>query len=151
MSANIDPIFVKEIFEWNTTLITQVTPRKITTETPVELGSVGEDGGFIHSITLQPLGNIIATVFRLYRQVIVGTTTNYFLVLEQSIPSVSNASAAAGIDSINVILPLIQSGGTGINERRALDCASGSKYYCGLGTAVVAESGINVNVRGGNY
>ena len=87
MSANIDPIFAKENFEWNTTLITQVTPRKITTETPVELGTIGENGGFIHSITLQPLGDIIATVFRLYRQVVIGTTTNYFLILEDIVAS----------------------------------------------------------------
>jgi hypothetical protein len=145
---NTEPIFPDKVLEWNATLTTEVAPRVITTQTPKQLGTMGANGGFIHSIVLTPRGNCAATVFRLYKSMQENNATVYKLLLETTLPEITNASEAAGLASVNVTLPEVKTGGATQNK---IDCPSDAVYFCALGTATNANTGYNVWVRGGMY
>lgn len=147
-SANTTPIYPFKIIKWHTKLAAQVTPREITTETPVLLGTAGDNGSLIHSIEVLHLGDNVATVLRIYSQKTTDIDTQannlYFLEIEHSLVATSDATNAAAIAKVIVTLPpILPSGQTGLH------LTGGEKLYCSLGTAIA--SGVIVKAIGGNY
>lgn len=141
-NPNVQPIYPKDIINWKARLTTQVTPRVITTETPVLLGTVGVNGALIHNIIVQHLGDNVATVLRLYTRE--AGETNYFLEAELSLTAVTSSTNAAAIASVPVVLPaILPSGNTGLH------LAPSVSLFASIGTAIA--SGVNVIVRGGDY
>lgn len=142
LSPNTQPIYPKDILHWRKTLIAQVTPRVITTETPVLLGTVGVNGAIIHNIQVVPLGDNVATVVRLYTQLEAETT--YTLELETTIALVTGSGNVTALDPTSATLPGILP-----SPQLGMHLAPGCKLYCALGTAVAA--GLVLIVRGGDY
>lgn len=147
-SANTTPIYPFEIIKWRAKLAAQVTAREITTETPVLLGTAGDNGSLIHSIEVLHLGDNVATALRIYSQKTTDVDTQannlYFLEIEHSLIAVSGSTNAATISKVNVALPpILPSGQTGLH------LTGGEKLYCSLGTAIA--TGIIVKAIGGNY
>lgn len=141
-NPNVQPIYPKTIIYWKAKLIAQVTPRDITTQTPVLLGTAGDNGCLIHAIDVRHLGDNVATVLRLYSKY--SGDDEYFLENELTLPVVTGSSNAAAIASVPVVLPaILPSGNTGMHLEAEVS------LYCALGTAVA--NGIIVTVRGGDY
>lgn len=141
-NPNVQTIYPKTIIYWKAKLIAQVTPRDITTETPVLLGTTGDNGCLIHAIDVRHLGDNVATVLRVYSKY--SGDDEYFLENELTLPVVTGSSNTAAIASIPVVLPaILPSGNTGMHLE------AGVSLYAALGTAVA--SGIIVTVRGGDY
>jgi hypothetical protein len=96
----------------------------------------------IHSIQARPVGDNVATVVRLYTQ-LVGETT-YTLENEVTVAATTGSSNVAALVATSATLPgILPSPQTGLH------LAGGCKLYCALGTAVA--SGLVVIVRGGDY
>lgn len=55
MAANTVPIFPLTPINWKTKLTNQTTPRDITTQVPVTLGSAGKNGSLIHTFPTKRL------------------------------------------------------------------------------------------------
>jgi hypothetical protein len=142
LSPNTQPIYPKEIIYWRKTLIAQVVPRVITTETPVLLGTVGENGAIIHNVQVIPVGDNVATVVRLYTQLVDETT--YTLENEITIAATTSSNNTTALAPISATLPAILP-----SPQLGLHLPKECKLYCALGTAVA--SGLVVVVRGGNY
>ncbi|MBE9207741.1 hypothetical protein IQ244_14680 [Nostoc sp. LEGE 06077] len=66
VSANTQPIYPREIIRWKTKLAAQVFLHNITTETPILLGTAGDNGSIIHGTDVHHLGDNIAIVVRLW-------------------------------------------------------------------------------------
>jgi hypothetical protein len=142
LSPNTQPIYPATIIHWRKILIAQAIPRIITTQTPVLLGTVGENGCLIHSIQVVPLGDNIATAIRFYTQQEAETT--YTLELEGTTSTTSGSNDGTGLTPVSVTLPGILP-----SPQLGLHLAANTKLYCALGTAVA--TGLVVIVRGGNY
>lgn len=141
-NPNVQPIYPKNVIFWKAKLSNQVTPRNITTESPLLLGTVGDNGCIIHAIDVRHLGDNIATVVRLYTRY--SGESEYFLEDELSLSAVSGSTNTAAIPEVPFVLPaILPSGNTGIHLEAGVD------LYCSLGTAIA--SGIIVTVRGGDY
>jgi len=142
MPANTQPIYPNTIIQWRATLINQVVPRIITTQSPVKLGTAGDFGAIIHSIDVQPLGDNVATTVRIYT--LESPETTPILQDELSIPGQSGSNDATSISRLTFSLPDILPLGN-----KGLHLSSGMAVYCALGTAIA--TGLIVRVRGGNY
>lgn len=142
MAANTLPIFPLTPINWSVKLTNQTVPRDITTQVPIEFGTAGKNGGLIHTIFVQQLGNNIATVVRLYHKGEIDD--GYNLLRELTLPAITAASETAEIAPINFTLPwILPSGNAGLH------LAPNSGLYLGLGTAIA--SGVRVWALGGNY
>ena len=141
-NPNVQPIYPKNIIYWKAKLIAQVTPRIITTETPVLLGTVGDNGCLIHAIDIRHLGDNVATVVRLYSKL--AGDTEYFLENELTLAATSSSNNTTAIAPVSFTLPAIL---PSVNTGMHLE--GGVSLYCSLGTAIA--SGIIVTVRGGDY
>ncbi len=141
-NPNVQPIYPKSIIYWKARLLAQVTPRAITTETPVLLGTVGDNGCLIHAIDVRHQGDNVATVARLYIKF--ADDTQYYLENELSLTATSSSNNTTAIAPASFTLPaILPSGNTGMHLE------GGVSLYCSLGTAVA--SGIILTVRGGDY
>lgn len=159
---NVQPIYSKDIFNWDARLIGQVTARKLTSEFPVGLGTAGTFGSIIWNIRAVPLGANVSTVLRIYN-VHSGENSleNYRLLFEVKLPTVSDIATSSvnvpvggygnGVGvaptPIEVPLPRIYSRNT--DESRGLILAPSELLYCGLSVAVA--SGWDIRVEGGHY
>lgn len=144
MVANTQPRYPEDVIHWRKKLISEVVPRVPTTQTPLKIGTAGDNGSIIHSIEVVHLGNNIATVVRVFSQP--ATQTSYDLELELTLPAVTTASEVAALDRVVFNLPLILPAN---GSNKALHLEAGESLYVALGTAIA--SGIFVYVRGGHY
>jgi hypothetical protein len=142
MAANTVPIFPLIPINWKAKLTNQTTPRDITTQVPVTLGTSGKNGSLIHTIFVQHLGNNIASVVRLYHRG--SSDTVYSLISELTLPAITAASETAAVDPIRFVLPDILPAGN-----KGLHLAPGASLFLGLGSAIA--SGVQVHVLGGDY
>ena len=146
--ANTTPIYPHEIIKWRVKLTNEITARDITTETPILLGTAGENGAIIHSIEILPLGDNVASsvFFFTHKPDEVDSQNNnfYFLEIDQSIVAVAGATATAALTKTVVDLPQILP-----SPQKALHLSPGESLYVALGAAVT--SGVIVKVVGGNY
>lgn len=141
-NPNVQPIYPKTIIYWKAKLIAQITPRIITTETPVLLGTVGDNGCLIHAIDVRPLGDNVATVARLYSKL--AGDTEYYLENELTLNATSSSNNTTAIAPVSFALPaILPSGNTGMHLE------GGVSLYCSLGTAIA--TGVILTVRGGDY
>jgi hypothetical protein len=141
-NPNVQPIYPKNIIYWKARLLAQVTPRNITTETPLLLGTAGDNGCLIHAIDARHHGDNVATVVRLYTQY--PDDTVYYLENELSLTAVTASNNTTAIAPISFTLPaILPASNTGMHLE------GGVSLYCSLGTAVA--TGIIVTVRGGDY
>lgn len=121
-------------------LISQVAPRIIGTETPIQLyDGTSNNGAFISQLTLQQLGDNVATTIRFYSQI--STSETYDLLIEHGTTAVSGASDASAISLEEVTLPVV-SPKNAVPENRGIRLEPGESLYCALGIAVA--TGINV-------
>lgn len=148
-AVNTEAIHARTPFSKRVTLTNQLLTRKLTNQTPTRIITVPENGGVIHSISLIPLGDQVASVFRLYSRLSDSEdiAANYFLELETTLTAVSGASESAGLAPIQCVLPDLYTSGT--TARRGIDLEPNAIYYVGLGTTVA--NGWNVFIRGGFY
>lgn len=158
---NTQPVYTKDIISWNARLITQVAPRKLTTESPVSLGTFGTFGGLLWSIRAVPLGANVASVLRLYGGLpTASSSTDYRLLFEVPLPAIDamttldNAmvgstgnNALNAPNGIEVPLPRIYSRNT--EESRGLVCTGDYTIHCAL--SVPVASGWDIFAEGGNY
>lgn len=142
MAANTQPIFPLTPINARATLKGQVTPREITTQTPVTLFTTDKNGAMIHAIFVQHLGNNVGSVVRLYHKS--ESDTGYALLSEVTLPAITAASETAALDPVKFTLPDILPSGN-----KGLHLAPGSSLYLGLGTAIA--SGVQVYAIGGAY
>lgn len=141
-NPNVQPIYPKEIIYWKAKLIAQVTPRAITTETPVLLGTVGDNGCIIHAVDVRYLGDNVATVARLYSKM--SGETEYYLENELTLSATTSSNNTSAIAPISFTLPaILPASNTGMHLE------GGVSLYCALGTAVA--NGVILTVRGGDY
>jgi hypothetical protein len=142
MPANVQPIYPKDIIRWKTTLTNQVVPRSITTQTPILLGTAGENGAIIHAIDVRHLGDNVQSVARLWIKF--AGDTAYYLENELSLAAISGSTNDVAIAPIPFTLPaILPNGNTGLHLE------PGESLYAGLGTAIA--NGVVVSVRGGDY
>jgi hypothetical protein len=142
LSANVSPIYPREIIRWRSKLLAQVVPRTITTETPILLGVAGDNGSIIHNITVLHLGDNVATVVRLWSSQ--SDETDYFLENELSLVDTTSTTNTAAIAPVAFVLPaILPNGNTGMH------LAPGESLYGALGVAIA--SGVIIIVRGGDY
>ena len=142
MAANTTPIFPLTPINWHAKLTNQTTPRDISTQVPVLLGTAGKNGTLIHTIFVAHLGQNVATVVRLYEKN--SDDTAYFLLRELTLAAITAASDTAEIAPVAFTLPaILPSGNTGLH------LAPESSLYLGLGTAIAG--GVIVHALGGNY
>lgn len=142
MAANTQPIFPLIPINARAILKGQITPREITTQTPVSLLTMGKNGGLIHSIFIQPLGNNVASTLRLYHKG--ESDTGYSLLSEVTLAAITAASETAALDPIKFVLPDILP-----NSNKGLHLAAGASLFVGLGTAIA--SGVQVYAIGGEF
>ena len=141
-NPNVQPIYPKQVIYWKAKLIAQVTPRAITTETPVLLGTVGDNGCLIHAIDVRHLGDNVATVVRLYSKL--ADDTVYYLENELTLAATSGSNNTTAIAPFSFTLPaILPASNTGMHLE------DGVSLYASLGTAVA--SGVIITVRGGDY
>lgn len=141
-NPNVQPIYPKNIIYWKAKLLAQITPRNITTETPVLLGTVGDNGCLIHAIDVRHLGDNVATVVRLYSKL--ADDTVYYLENELTLAATSSSNNTTAIAPVSFTLPtILPASNTGMHLE------GGVSLYCSLGTAIA--SGAIITVRGGDY
>ena len=147
-TANTQPIYVGSAINWELKLTNQVTPRKITTESPVLLGTFGSNGGLIWNIRCLPLGINAATVLRLYG---VKSGSSSFseasLLFETSLPAIESVSDSLAVSETEVVMPRIYTKES--SQAKGFTGEGGYSIYAGLGTAVA--NGWQILVNGGNY
>ena len=73
MAANTVPIFPLTPINWKAKLTNQTTPRDITTQVPVTLGSAGKNGSLIHTFPTKRLHPVAGREVRLDLGVDYGT------------------------------------------------------------------------------
>lgn len=141
-NPNVQPIYPKNIIYWKAKLLAQITPRNITTETPVLLGTVGDNGCLIHAIDVRHLGDNVATVVRLYSKL--ADDTVYYLENELTLAATSSSNNTTAIAPVSFTLPtILPATNTGMHLE------GGVSLYCSLGTAIA--SGVILTIRGGDY
>lgn len=159
---NTQPIYSKDVFNWDVRLTNQVCGRKLSSELPAAVGTAGTFGSIIWNIRALPLGANVSTVFRLYTvHSSENTLDNYRLLFEVKLPTISNVVSAGvnvpiggngnGVNlaptPIEVPLPRIYTRNS--DESRGLILSPGQYLYCGLSVAV--DSGWDIRVEGGHY
>ena len=142
MAANTLPIFPLTPVNWNICIASQVTPRVITTQAPVLLGTAGKNGTLIHTLFIQHLGTNAATVARLYHKD--EAEAIFCLIAELTLPGITAATETGGLDTLKFNLPDILPTGN-----KGLHLAPNASLYMGLGAAITP--GIQVWALGGNY
>ena len=142
MAANTTPIFPLTPINWHAKLTNSVTPRDISTQVPVLLGTAGKNGALIHTVFAAHLGNNVGSVARIYCKG--ESDTGYSLLMELTLPAITAASETTGLDPVKFVLPDILP-----NGNKGLHLAPGASLYLGLGTAIA--SGIHIWALGGNY
>lgn len=143
MAANTTPIYTKYPFHWRIQLVDQLAPRKLTTETPILLGTAGDYGALIWGIQATPLGDNVATVIRIYSKQ--ATDTDYHFLFEEAVAETTGSTEAAKLVNTDFVLPDIAV----VANSKGLHLESGESLYAALGTAVA--TGFNLFIRGGNY
>ena len=150
VSANTQPVYPRTPFHWRVPLKTEVCPRIPTTQTPILIGQAGANGSLVHGIEVQPLGDNVQTVLRLYTQASLEMTPNlslqqtYQLLGELTLPATTTSNETTAI--ARVVFPLWDVLPAG---NKALHLANGELLYAALGTAVA--TGFMLYVRGGHY
>lgn len=142
MAANNLPIFPHKPVNYRCKLTNHITPRDITTQVPVQLGTAGQHGTLITSMFVRHLGNNTATVLRIYHKN--EFETGYSLLFEATLPAIVTGSDTAAVDGVLITLPDMLPAGS-----KGLHLAPGASLYAGLGTAIA--SGVQVYAIGGEY
>lgn len=135
MSINKQPPYPGSVAKPRAFLKTQVTPRNITTETPVLLynGATNNYGAVITSIILNHVGDNISTVVRFYSKL--ASSTAYDLMLEHTTSLVTSSDDLTAIPIEEVTLPAMHPG-NGWPDNRGFRVGAGESIYVALGTAV---------------
>lgn len=107
-SANNDPIFISQHVHWDAELNNQVFTRSggaLGTTAPVLLGTAGDNGGVISSVSVEVSGNAAANVCVLYS--LRSGATAVRKRAEVSLPAVtgSNTSSALAGYAVHFVLP----------------------------------------------
>lgn len=161
--ANTQPIYTRDIINWNARLTNQLGGRKLSIENPAPLGTFNSFGGVIWSIRVVALGKNAASNLRIYGKRSTDTTLpDYRLLFETLLPTIRDTvdnpknslidpsygnSVYATPPVIELSLPRIYTRNT--EESRGLVCTSDYSLYCALGQEV--ESGWDIFCEGGNY
>lgn len=159
---NVQPIYTKDILNWNARLTNQVCARNLITGTPVVLGTTGAFGSIIWNIRAVPLGANVGTVLRLYGAPSTeSAVANYRLLFEVKLPTITD-TATTGVNvpvggTSNALLaaptpieiPLSRIYSRNTDESRGLIREPSYSIYCGLSVAVA--SGWDIHVEGGHY
>lgn len=137
MSANTKPLYPGAIKKPRAFLDDTVTPRKITTETPVLLynGANNSYGAVITSIIAQHVGDNIATVIRFYSRL--ASSSVYDLLLEHTTTAISGSDNVSKISLEELTLPAMHPG-NGWPDNRGFRLEPKESLYVALGTAVAS-------------
>lgn len=157
---NVQPIYTKDILNWDARLTSQVCGRKLTAEFPVFLGSAGTFGSIIWNIKALPLGANVTTLLRIFNvNSQENSLDNYRLLFEVKLPTVTDVTVSNTPIGINtnsatsvptpVEIPLSRIYSRNTEESRGLILAPGQILYCGLSVSVA--SGWDIRVEGGHY
>lgn len=150
VSVNTQPIYPRTPLHWRLPLKAEVCPRIPTTQVPILVGQATSNGSLIHGIEVQPLGDNVKTVLRLYTQASLDMTPNlslqqsYQLLGELDLPATTASNETTAI--ARIVFPLWDVLPAG---NKALHLANGETLYAALGTAVA--TGFMLYVRGGHY
>jgi hypothetical protein len=141
MTTRTQPSYPSVVKKPRARLKAQVTPREITTETPVLLydGSSNANGAVITQGNITHLGNNVATVVRLYSRL--ANSSTYDLLVETTVPVISGSTDALAITSVPIELFNI-SPNNATPSNKGFRIEAGESIYVALGTAIAA--GVNV-------
>lgn len=142
LSANTTPIYPRTPIHWKKKLSNQVCPREITTQQPVLIGTIGNNGALIHGIELIHLATNPASTLRLYTQK--EGETGYMLEFETTLADTSITTEDAATITVPVVLPDILP-----SPARGLHLEGNTQLYAAVGVALTG--GAILRVRGGNY
>lgn len=142
ISPNTQPIYPRLPIHWKKKLTNQVCPREITTQQPILIGTIGNNGALIHGIELIHLGTNPASTLRLYTQK--EGETGYMLEFETTLAATSVTTEDAATITVPVVLLDILP-----NPAKGLHLEGGTQLYAAVGVALTA--GAILRVRGGNY
>ena len=122
-----------------------VIGKKITTETPVLLGTSGVNGCLIYAIDVRALGVNPATTIKLFTKFL--GDTEYFIELELDLTeATSSPSEIAANPPSTFVLPKLLPTAT---RNTGLHLPAECSLYAALSASV--NDGVLVIVRGGNY
>lgn len=158
---NVQPIYTKDILNWDARMTNVVGGRKLTVETPTFLGRFGAFGGVVWSIRAVPLGANVATNLRIYGYAsTAASVADFRMLFEVALPAIDDAteetnavitgtsnSVLSAPTPVEIPLPRIYTRNT--EESRGLVRAANYSLYCALSREVA--SGWDVFVEGGNY
>lgn len=146
MAINTRPPYPGAVKKPRAFLKTQVTPRLITTESPVLLynGTSNSYGAVITSLMAQHAGDNIATVVRLYSKL--SSSTAYDLLLEHATTLVTGSDDLSAITLEEIQLPAMHPGNAW-PDNRGFRVEPGESLYVALGTAVATGLTIFAEVQ----
>lgn len=142
LSPNTQPVYPRTPIHWKKELTNQVAPRKITTQIPLLIGTVGSNGALIHGVEVIHLGTNPDSTLRIYTMK-EGETT-YFLEFETTLAATSITTDTAATITVPVTLPDILP-----SPAKGLHLEGNTQVFAAVGVAL--SSGIVLRVRGGNY
>lgn len=142
LSPNVTPIYPRTPIHWKVKLSNQVCPRVITTQVPVLIGTIGNNGALIHGIELIHLGSNPDSTLRIYTKK--EGESEYLLEFETTLASTNIATDTAATITVPVTLPDILPSGV-----KGLHLEGSTQLYAAVGVALT-NSAI-LRVRGGNY
>lgn len=141
MTTRTQPSYPSSIKKPRARLKAQVTPREITTQTPVLLydGSDNVYGAVITQGNITHLGNNVATVVRLYSKL--ANSAVYDLLIETTVTATTSTNDTTAIATVPIELFNI-SPNNAIPNNKGFRIEPGESIYVALGTAIAA--GVNV-------
>ena len=145
-APNTQPIYPRNLFTWKKQLIDEIiVGKKITTETPVLLGTAGVNGCIIYNAQCKHLGvNPECTVKLFVRPL---GSTDYFIENEIFMPAATTSPTELPSEpAVNFALPPILPNNA---SNTALHLPPECSLFVALSVAVT--DGLLVTVRGGDY